>query len=83
MINFDIILESGNRGLFINQLLMTNKETMMGMIYKAVIENKMGALASDIPKSNKVEGLTKLLKWFEFKEEYEKCGILKTIIEQL
>lgn len=83
MLNFDEILNSGNEEKFFNQLLMANRETMMNMIYKAVIENKMGALNADIPKNQKIEGLTNLIKWFETREEYEKCGALKNIIEQL
>lgn len=83
MIDFDDILESGNQDRFMNHLLMSNRETMMDMIYKAIIENKMGALEANIPRSQKLEGLTNLIKWFEHREEYEKCGNLKNIIEKL
>jgi hypothetical protein len=83
MINFDDILDSGNQDKFINQLLMSNRETMMNMIYKAIVENKMGALEANVPKEQKLEGLNNLLMWFESREEYEKCGKLKNIIEKI
>lgn len=83
MINFDDILDSGNQDKFINHLLMSNRETMMNMIYKAIIENKMGALEANVPREQKIEGLNNLLSWFESREEYEKCGQLKNIIEKI
>lgn len=83
MINFDDILDSGNQDKFINQLLMSNRETMMNMIYKAIVENKMGALEANVPREQKIEGLNNLLSWFESREEYEKCGQLKNIIEKI
>lgn len=83
MINFDDILDSGNQDRFINQLLMSNRETMMNMIYKAIVENKMGALEANVPRQQKIEGLNNLLSWFESREEYEKCGQLKNIIEKI
>jgi|LauGreDrversion4_2_1035121.scaffolds.fasta_scaffold361393_2 hypothetical protein len=83
MINFDDILNSGNQDKFINQLLMSNRETMMNMIYRAIVENKMGALEANVPREQKIEGLNNLLMWFESREEYEKCGQLKNIIEKI
>ena len=52
-------------------------------IYKAIVENKMGALEANVPREQKIEGLNNLLSWFESREEYEKCGQLKNIIEKI
>lgn len=83
MINFDDIAENENRNKFINDLLMSNRDVMMNMIYKAIIEQKMGALNANIPREQKLEGLNNVIKWFEDKEEYEKCAVLKNICNKI
>lgn len=84
MLDFDKLMENDNdKQRFISGLMESNRDIMMNIVYKAIIEQKMGALNSDIPKETKTDGLNVLIKWFEDKEEYEKCAKLKNILNSI
>jgi hypothetical protein len=68
---------------FIKKLHNSSREEMMEMVYNSVIKEKMGALKHDAPVREKIIGLQSLLDFFKEKEEYEKCGELKKIIDKL
>ena len=42
---------------FIEKLKSSSKEIMMDLIYKAIIENEMGALNNNSPKEEKIAAL--------------------------
>jgi replication-associated recombination protein RarA len=68
---------------FIEQLKSSSKEIMMELIYKAIIENEMGALNNSTPVEEKIAALETVIKYFVEKEEYERCHELKKIISNI
>ena len=49
---------------FIEKLKSSSKEIMMDLIYKAIIENEMGALNNNSPKEEKIAAIgVRLRKW--------------------
>ena len=67
---------------YIKDLQESSRETMMEMIYEAVVNNKHGALKHNSPNTSKIEGLNTILNFFKEREEYEKCHEIKKIIEK-
>jgi hypothetical protein len=74
---------NGQETRFIQKLHQSSKEDMMELIYKSIVEHKMGALKHDAPSSDKIEGVQTVLDFFKEREEYEKCSELKKIIDKL
>lgn len=68
---------------FIEQLKSSSKEIMMELIYKAIIENEMGALNNSTPVEEKIAALETVIKYFVEKEQYERCHELKKIISNI
>lgn len=68
---------------FIEKLKSSSKEIMMDLIYKAIIENEMGALNNNSPKEEKIAALETVIKYFAEQEEYERCHELKKIINNI
>lgn len=84
MEQYDDILDGNNPNQFFSYLATLNKAQMMEITYRALIEKKMGALQDgNVPRETQIEALDILIKWFESREEYEKCHNLKKIIETL
>lgn len=67
---------------FIKDLQESSKETMMEMIYDAIINKKHGALNGDSPIEAKIYGLNLIINFFKNREEYEKCFEIKKIIDE-
>lgn len=67
---------------FIKDLQESSKETMMEMIYDAIIHKKHGALNGDSPIDAKIDALNLILNFFKNREEYEKCSEIKKIIDE-
>lgn len=68
---------------FIEQLKTSSKEIMMELIYKAIIENEMGALQNNSPVEEKIEALQTVIRFFSEREQYERCHQLKQIIDKI
>lgn len=68
---------------FIEQLKTSSKDIMMELIYKAIVQNEMGALQNDVPIDEKIEALQTVIRYFSEREEYEKCSDLKQIINKI
>lgn len=71
---------SSNR---IENLREGSKETMMNMIYNAVINEEDRAIKSETDPEEKVQALTNILDFFIGLEEYEKCSNIKKIIDKI
>lgn len=71
------------RDPFIEELKMSSKDLMMDMIYRALINNEMGALKSEASLKDKIEAISTVINHYVMKEEYEKCHELKKIIYKL
>jgi len=67
---------------FVKDLQESSKETMMDMIYNAVVNDTHGALKHDSPNIAKIEGLNTILNFFKEREEYEKCHEIKKILDK-
>lgn len=67
----------------INELRESSKETMMNMIYNAVINEEDRAISSETPKDQKLEALNNIIDFFVQLEEYEKCSNIKKIIDRI
>jgi protein-arginine kinase activator protein McsA len=67
----------------IESLRDNSKQTMMNMIYNAVINGEEKAIKSDSPPKQKVEALNNILNFFVKREEYEKCSNIKKIIDKI
>lgn len=67
----------------INEIRESSKETMMNMIYNAVIKDEDRAIASDTPADQKLEALNNIIDFFVKIEEYEKCSNIKKIIDKI
>lgn len=78
----DIEEYDGKDMSFMKDLQESSKETMMEMIYNAVVNKQHGALNHEASSSTKIEGLTSILNFFKEREEYEKCHEIKKIIEK-
>lgn len=72
----------GTTPRFIKDLQQSSKETMMEMIYDAVVNKKHGALDNSTSVSDKINGLNLVLTFFKNREEYEKCYEIKKIIDK-
>lgn len=66
-----------------NFQIVDMKSTMMDMIYDAIMVDINGAIKAKTPISEKINALNTILKYFEAKEEYEKCGNIKKIIDEI
>tara|TARA_B110000977_G_C10854317_1_gene407073 strand:+ start:302 stop:556 length:255 start_codon:yes stop_codon:yes gene_type:complete len=67
----------------IDNLREGSKETMMNMIYNAVVNEEERALKSETDPDEKVLALTNILNFFLGLEEYEKCSNIKKIIDKI
>lgn len=67
----------------IDPLVEASKDTMMNMIYNAIINHTEQAVYNNVPREEKVEALTNVIKYFEEIEEYEKCFDIKKVIQQI
>jgi len=73
----------GSNSERIENLKEGSKETMMNMIYNAVINDEDRAIKSSTEPSEKIEALTNILNFFIGCEEYEKCSNIKKIIDKI
>lgn len=67
----------------IESLRDNSKQTMMNMIYNAVINGEEKAIKSNSPNEEKVAALNNILNFFVECEEYEKCSNIKKIIDKI
>jgi hypothetical protein len=67
----------------IGDIIEGSKDTMMNMIYKAIINNEQDALSSNTPSQEKLSALGGVLQYFEGIEEYEKCYNIKKIMDKI
>ena len=67
----------------IEELREASKDTMMNMIYNAVVNEEEKAISADTPKDQKLEALNNIIAYFIGTEEYEKCSNIKKIIDRI
>ena len=67
----------------IENLREGSKETMMNMIYSAIVNEEERAIKSETDPGEKIIALTNILNFFKELEEYEKCSNIKKIIDKI
>lgn len=67
----------------IENFVESSKDTMMNIVYNALVENSDRAINSDSPINEKKEALNNVLQYFAKIEEYEKCSTIKKIIDNI
>ena len=68
---------------FVRSLLLMLEQTdykqYMELSYHVLMQSPAAVLKRSDPDNVKVEGIDKLIKYFEGEEEYEKCGNLQKL----
>lgn len=59
------------------------QEIMMDVVYKSIINNINDAIKSNVEIEEKKRALNTVLKFFESKEEYEKCKKIKEVLDSI
>lgn len=59
------------------------QEIMMDVVYKSIINNIDDAIKSNVEIEEKKRALNTVLKFFESKEEYEKCKKIKEVLDSI
>ncbi len=72
--SWDIIIE----GLMVN-----NKSTFFTALYQAMMEHPSYVILSDMPVAKKIELLSNMLKYYEDREDFEKCAKLYEMQQQV
>lgn len=79
---FDDNISDGRRRI-LEDYHESSKDTMMNIVYKALIEGETQAINSKTPTDEKLNALNNVLTYFEKTEEYEKCFNIKNIIDKI
>ena len=69
--------------LIIDGLMVNNKTIFFSALYQAMMEHPAYVILSDMPNERKIEILTNMLKYYEEKEDYEKCANLLQMQQQV
>ena len=72
--SWDIIIE----GLMVN-----NKSRFFTALYQAMMEHPSYVILSDMPVARKIELLSNMLKYYEDREDFEKCAKLYEMQQQV
>lgn len=72
--SWDIIIE----GLMVN-----NKSTFFTALYQAMMEHPSYVILSDMPVARKIELLSNMLKYYEERDDFEKCAKLYKMQQQV
>lgn len=64
-------------------MIEASEETLMNMVYNALINHTEDAIYNNSPIRDRMEALHNVLKYFENNEEYEKCYDIKKIIQKI
>jgi hypothetical protein len=67
----------------IGHLVEQSKDTMMNMVYNAIVNNEHDAIYNNSPVEERLEALQNVIRYFEDTEEYEKCFNIKKIIDKI
>ena len=52
-------------------------------IYSLISEDPESVIQDDTPIDSKLRGLNKIISYYEKSEEYEKCQVIKNIVDRL
>ena len=69
--------------IIIEGLMVSNKSKFFAALYQAMIEHPSYVIVSDMPQERKLDILENMLKFYEDREDFEKCKVLFKMQQQL
>ncbi len=69
--------------IIIEGLMVSNKSTFFTALYQAMMEHPAYVILSDMPADRKIELLGNMLKYYEDREDFEKCAKLYEMQQQV
>ena len=69
--------------IIIEGLMVSNKSTFFTALYQAMMEHPAYVILSDMPADRKIELLGNMLKYYEDREDIEKCAKLYEMQQQV
>ena len=69
--------------IIIEGLMVSNKSHFFAALYQAMMEHPAYVILSDMPTDRKNELLSNMLKFYEEREDFEKCAKLYEMQQQL
>ena len=69
--------------VIVEGLMVNNKSKFFAMLYQAMMEHPAYIILSDMPQDRKVDILNNMLKFYEEREDFEKCINLFKMQQQL
>lgn len=69
--------------IIIEGLMVNNKAQFFALLYSAMVDHPSYVILSDMPLGRKLEILNSMLKHYEEREDYEKCGQLLSMQQQV
>ena len=69
--------------IIIEGLMVNNKAQFFPLLYSAMVDHPSYVILSDMPLGRKLEILNSMLKHYEEREDYEKCGQLLSMQQQV
>ena len=79
-LNFENLEEAKK---FLDDLEKTSRDRYFRLCYAALVENSGEVLNNTADAHLKLEGLSKLITYFEHKEEFEKCSKLQELLKMI
>jgi hypothetical protein len=69
--------------IIIEGLMVSNKAQFFALLYQAMIEHPTYVILSDMPLERKLEILNGMMMHYEEREDFEKCGVLLEMQQQV
>jgi len=69
--------------IIIEGLMVSNKSHFFAALYQAMMEHPAYVILSDMPQERKLDILNNMLKFYEEREDFEKCKKLFEMQQQL
>jgi hypothetical protein len=61
----------------------TDFDAFMNLLYDALQRELSGAIFDQTPLTEKQEALNSMIQYFQDKEEYEKCAVLRDMVQTI
>lgn len=69
--------------IIIEGLMVSNKAHFFAALYQAMMEHPAYVILSDMPQERKLDILNNMLRFYEDREDFEKCANLFKMQQQL
>jgi hypothetical protein len=76
-------LNSGDLLRKLEALKREDTEAFYNVVFNSLFRFPDEAIRDPAPKESKIKALDSVLQFFEEREEYEKCGFIKGLMDQL